>query len=588
MSIPDNAAVLFAPKARRGPKGRSPLAFFRFSKSDGILIIMSPLLKPKHLKRYGKILYFFFRENWTAVLKKNEFDDTDDKKENNPPYGKPEEFVNHLEEMGPTFIKLGQFLSTRPDIITVPYIKALSRLQDNVAPMPFEAVEQIIREELEANPFKAFAFIEKTPVASASLAQVHYARLHSGEEVVLKVQRPGIKKMVKNDLDALQGIIATAEKHSSVPEKYNIGAIFDVFYKSLLRELDFRQEANSLKIMRRNLERYDTIVVPYTVDSYCTDRLVTMQYLKGIKITELSPLKKTEADTAGLAEDLMKAYLDQVLIYGFFHSDPHPGNILYMPDNKLALIDLGMVGYVSPELQDKLIKLLLNMVDGKTDEVTTELLEIAEEQKSAGVKQFKNDVSDIVLQHKDLPLSDLKLGHILLKTIYTAVRHGIRPVSELTMLGKILLQLDEITKHLNPDFDPNKTIRNYSDTLLKKHLLKQVSTENIFSTVLETAEFIRKLPARANKILDTLINHQLEVRTKFFIEEHFTKVVEKSANRIGVSLIISALIIGAAFLIRVETEFTLLGYPGLAILFFFAAAALGIGVIISILREKRR
>src|SRR5437868_4585693 len=265
-----------------------------------------------------------------------------------------EAFAKDLESLGPTFIKLGQILSTRADLLPTAYLDALSRLQDNVEPFPYEDVERTIREELGVRVSHAFVEFDRLPIAAASLGQVHRAVLRGGREVAVKVQRPGIGEQIKSDLIALGDIAAVIDRIAGASRTVDAARVLDEFKRTLLAELDYREEARNLVTIAHELRDFERIVVPLPVDDYTTSRVLTMDYVAGAKITTISRVEWTDVDGAALADDLFRAYLQQIMIDGVFHADPHPGNVLLTPDHRIALVDLGMVGRVSPALQEQL------------------------------------------------------------------------------------------------------------------------------------------------------------------------------------------------------------------------------------------
>src|SRR5690554_5204644 len=253
--------------------------------------------------------------------------------------------------MGPAFIKLGQLLSTRPDLLPAEYIEALSHLQDQVGPFPYEEVREIIERELGVRISKAFNFFKEEPIATASLGQVHLAELRTGESVVVKVQRPGIREKVLEDLEVLETTAEFLEKNTEAGRQFRFVQNVQQFKISLLRELNYKTEAQNIKILAKNLAEFENIVIPVTYDDYSTDKVLTMQFLKGKKITSISPLKKLELDGEKLADEMFQAYLKQILVDGFVHADPHPGNVHLMDDTKIALLDFGMVAHIPKDLR---------------------------------------------------------------------------------------------------------------------------------------------------------------------------------------------------------------------------------------------
>ena len=325
---------------------------------------MSVALRPQHAARYKDIARLLVKYGRSDLVKDAGLDDVADYTDDGDVPAKAEELTDDLERMGPTYIKLAQLLSTRADLIPPPYAKALSRLQDSVEPFPFEDVERIVTEELGVRLSRAFSSFDATPLASASLGQVHRATMRDGREVVVKVQRPGIKERIAEDMEALAELAEFADRHSEAGRKYGFGELLEQFRRSLNGELDYRKEAANLTALARIVSKYDRLVIPEPIDDYTTGTVLTMDYIRGRKITDLGPLGRMELDGRALAEQLFEGYLDQILIEGFFHADPHPGNVLLTDDGRVAMIDLGMVARVPSGMRKLLVKLLLGLSDG--------------------------------------------------------------------------------------------------------------------------------------------------------------------------------------------------------------------------------
>jgi predicted unusual protein kinase regulating ubiquinone biosynthesis (AarF/ABC1/UbiB family) len=295
-----------------------------------------------------------------------------------------------------------------------------------------------------------------------------------------------------------------------------------------------------------------------------------------------------EMDTHALAEDLFRAYLQQILVDGLYHADPHPGNVFITNDGRIALIDLGMVGRVSPRMQEQLLKILLAISEGRSDEVADLSIKIGDVQKDFNEIDFRRRVADMVAQQQGATVEDIKIGLIVLEVTRVSAESGIRTPAELTMLGKTLLNLDEVGRTLNPKFDPNDSIRRNSADILRQRMVKSASPGNVLSAAMETKEFLQELPGRVNRILDALVHNELMLKVDAVDENALFASFQKIANRIAVGLILAALIIGAAMLMRVETDFRIFGYPGLAMLFFLGAAGGGIWLVITIFASDRK
>ncbi len=545
---------------------------------------MNLSLRPEHLKRYkdfARLLFKYGRRDLVTRAGLNELlpQEVEDDEARIP---EARELARDVEKLGPTYIKLAQLLSTRPDIIPPVYADALARLQDEVEAFSYAEVEKILTDELGVRLSKAFETIEPEPVAAASIAQVHYARLRDGRAVALKIQRPGIREQVLDDLEALGEVAAFLDEHTEVGRRFGLALLFEEFRKSMLRELDFRQEALHLVTIGNNLKEIREIVIPQPVMTYSTSRVLTMEFIPGVKITKLSPLARLELDGERLADALFRAYLKQMLRDGLFHADPHPGNV-FLIGQRIALIDLGMVARVRPALQDRLLQLLLSVSDNRPDEAVKVLLLVAEQREGADTAGFRRGVADILGQHQEVAMQRPQVGRAVLMLLKVAADHGIRLPPELAMIGKTLLNLDEIGLTLAPRFDANAAIRRHAADITQEQIVRDFSLGSFFSTAVELKNFVQHLPGRINRILDRLADNEFAVKVNAIDETRLMEGMQKVANRIATGLVLAALIVGAALLMRVETSFRLFGYPGIAILLFLAAAIGGLGLVFTIM-----
>jgi len=542
-------------------------------------------LKPQHLSRYRQIAWIFIKYGRSDLVKETGLTETLAAEERVAPAeaAKADELAQDLEKLGPTFVKLGQLLSSRVELLPQAYLDALSRLQDKVEPFGFAEVEKIVSSELGVRMSKAFAGFEDQPMAAASLGQVQRATLRDGRPVAVKVQRPGIREQMVEDLDALEDIAEFLDQHTQLGRRYEFCQLLEQFRRSLLQELDYRLEANNLSTIRDQLRDFPHIIIPAPVADYCTSRVLTMEFVPGRKITELSPLTKMEFDGAALAEELFRAYLTQILVHGFFHADPHPGNVFLTPDHRIALLDLGMVGRILPRLQEDLLQLLLAIAEGRGDEAANIAIKIGEQREDFDHNNFCRRIGELVARQKAATVEQMQVGRLVLEVAQTSAESGIRVPPELSMLGKTLLNLDQVGRAIAPEFDPNASIRRNAAQILQQRLVKSLSPGNLFSGVLELKDLLQRLPARLNKIIDAISNNELKIGVDAIDERTLIVGFQKVANRITVGLILAALIVGAAMLMRVETTFRIWGYPGLAIIFFLVAAGGGIVLLINIL-----
>ena len=354
---------------------------------------MSISFKPAHLSRYKDIAWLFYKYGRSELVDAAGLEDAGSHNGHAapklPPSPEAKELADDLEKMGPVFIKIGQLLSTRPDVLPVPFTEALARLQDKVAPFPFAEVEKIVCQELGMRLSRAFSFLDPVPLSAASLGQVHRATMRDGRPVAVKVQRPGIREKMADDLDSLQEVAEFFDHHTAMGKRFEFQKMLAEFHTTLLHELDYRLESQNLRTLGANLAEFTRIVVPQPIEDYTTSRVLTMEYIGGHKITALSPLIKTEIDGPELAEQLFKAYLKQILVDGFYHADPHPGNMLLTDDSSIALLDLGMVGRLSPRLQEGLLGILLAVSEGRGEDAAAQMLKISEKKEDFDERGFR-------------------------------------------------------------------------------------------------------------------------------------------------------------------------------------------------------
>jgi ubiquinone biosynthesis protein len=543
-------------------------------------------LKPKHLKRYKDIALLLIKHGRSDVVKHAGLHDAlelDAPVEATAGASKADELAQDLEKMGPTFIKLGQLLSTRADFLPPAYIHALTRLQDKIDPFPFEQVEAIVSGELGVRISKAFAEFAEKPLATASLGQVHRATMHDGRMVVVKVQRPGIREIIAEDIEVLEEIAAFLDKHTPWGKRYEFGKMLEELRRSLWRELDYRQEARNLSTLGANLREFPQIIVPAPIEDFTTSRVLTMEFISGKKITELSPLARLDFQGADLAEELFHAYLKQILVDGFFHADPHPGNVFLTDDHRIGLLDLGMVGHLTPRLQENLLQLLLAVSDGRGDDTASLAIKIGEPKEDFSEHPFRQSVAGLVSEHQGSQIGQIQVGRVVLEVTQIAGDNGLRVPAELTLLSKTLLNLDLVGQTLDPKFNPNASIRRNAEKILRQRVWKAFSPTNLFGGLLEMKDLLARLPNRLNRILDAIAHNELKVKVETIDEDVIIEGLQKIANRITLGLVLAALIVGAALLMRVETPFHLFGYPGFAILCFLGVGGGGLFLILRIL-----
>lgn len=541
---------------------------------------MSFLLDARHLRHYKQLVRFLVKYGRSDVISRAGLEEVLGEEYPVEKGGRAEELSKDLEKMGPTYVKLGQFLSTRSDLLAPQYIEALARLQDNAEHFPYEKAEDIITLELGMPVSRLFSFFDKTPLAAASLAQVHRAVLRDGRSVAVKVQRPGIHNQIIMDLDVLIDLCGFLDRHTDVAKRYMLQTTVEEFRKAILRELDFRREARNLVILAENLREYEKIVVPMPIEALTTSKVLTMDYIRGQKVTNILALQRQEVNGPELAEELFKAYLKQILIDGYYHADPHPGNVFLTEDGRIALLDLGMVAQISDGMQKKLLRLTLSVSEGKAEEAVEYAIQIGEKTSSFDEQTFARSVRELVTHWQMITIGQLDVGLVILEILKVAGASGFRFPSELAMLGKCMLNLENIGRTLDPGFDPNAAIKKYAVHLFRQRLLKRLSAASLYKVTMDSEELVENLPQWIGKIAGILANNDLKIGVNAVDERYIMQGFQKIANRVALGVILAATIVGAAIMMSIQTpRFTLFGYPGLAIILLLIAAAGGLLLI---------
>ncbi|MGZ4644529.1 MAG: ABC1 kinase family protein [Blastococcus sp.] len=499
--------------------------------------------------------------------------------------------VDELCRMGPTFVKLGQLLSTRTDLLPPVYLRALSELRDNVEPLEPGVAEQVVEDELGVRLSTAFGSFDPKPIGAASLGQVHRATLRDGRPVAVKVQRPGIRRQALEDMEVVAELAEFLDRHSERASRLGFSALVEQFRGSLLGELDYRREAANLKLLGDILADSERIVVPQPVDDYTSSRVLTMDYVDGKSVDSLGPLGRTELDAGDLADQLVGAYLQQVLVHGFFHADPHPGNILLTHDHRLALVDLGMVARLSPEVQDQLLRLLLAM-SSKDSAAAAEALErLGDRLEDYDADQLRARVGELLLRYGSSTVGELPAGRSLTELALAASASGLRPGTELTMLAKALLNLDQVARTLDPDIRIDSLIEAHAAAVMRDRMLDAARPAKVMRSALDAAAFAEQLPGRLNKVLESLAEGRIDLHLEGLDEGAVIRGAQKMANRVAAGVMIAAFVITAALFASTPRGTTVWGYPLLTIVFLGLAAltvaCVGFGIVRKDLPQRR-
>ncbi len=539
--------------------------------------------------RLAAITAFLLKHRNSPVFRGNATADPDTRAADQPAdTAAAEQFTCDLEALGPTFVKIGQMLSTRPDLVPPEYIAALCRLQDHAAPADLEAIEAQIASELGAPLKHLFAEFDPVPLGTASFAQVHAAVLPSGRKVAVKVQRPGLAAAVEADMATIGSLIHSLGLVSGVGKRLGFTEWLAEFHTTLLAELDYRQEANNLEIFRTRLEPYPRISVPAPVWDYTTHLVLTMDRAEGIRVTDIPDVLRTEADLGPLASDLGRAYLDQIFMHGLIHADPHPGNVLLTADQDLVLLDLGMVGHVPPRMRDQLLKLILATTEGRGEQVAETLMHMGTRLEDFDEPRFTRETGRMVARFSNSSVRTESEGGFLLQLVRIGGECGLRPPAELTLLGKTLLNLEALLLALDAEMSMRDVLQGHLPELFRARTRSSLDLGRLATDALEMQELVREAPQRLSVLLRTLADNRFKVHIAGLEESFLIESMQKIANRITVGIIAAAMIVGAALMMDVPTKQQLFGYPALALVMFLTAASLGGGLVLSILLGDRK
>ena len=547
------------------------------------------------MARTAKILQFLLKYRNAGVFNGLDLDAaTAEHDVEVPTEGKPEQFVTDLEALGPTFVKIGQALSTRPDMVPPEYLVALERMQDHVAPLEFPVIRQAIEDALGVRLSQAYVTFDEKPLGCASLAQVHRATLRGGREVAVKVQRPHALEQIRADLDALASIAGKVDHATNIGRRLRFADWVHEFRKTLMAELDYRTEAENLDRFARHFENYPELLVPAPVWDMTRTRVLTMELVHGTKVTEISGVRRTEQPMGDLAEALMRGYLDQTFVHGEIHADPHPGNLLVTPDGRLAIFDLGMVAHVPPKQRDRLLKLLFAAVDGRGEEVASEGIAMGTRLEDFDEESYLREVGQLVSRYAAhhairSGTQSLSEGRLVLDLTRIATACGLRTPPELSLLGKTLLTLESVCLALDPSLDVKKVVEQHLEHVMRERLKKSLSPTNLAGELIEMQALMREAPRKVSDVLSLLADNRMQVRICGFEDSQILEALQKIANRVAAGVVTAALIIASAMMMRVDTAGpTLLGYPAIALVLFLIGAALGIAIVLSALFSDRR
>jgi len=492
-----------------------------------------------------------------------------------------------LEELGPTFVKMGQILSSRPDLIPLEFIEELSKLQDSVPPFPFSQVREIIEAELTSPIDEIFQKFEETPLAAASIGQVHRAQLKTGEDVIVKVQRPGIRATIEVDLEILLHLATLIERHIEEWEIHRPTRVVEEFASSLEKEIDYTIEASNAERFARQFIGNSSVYVPRIFMETTTKQVLTMEFIDAIKVSEIDKLDNEGLDRSIIASRGADLILEQVFKHGFFHADPHPGNVFIMPDNVICYLDFGMMGRVDRYAREHFADVVYGYVRRDESKIADAVLKVVEWDREPDRRVLERDIGDFVELYLYKPLKELRIGDIFQKLLELITTHGLRLPPDIFLMIKAMAQVEGLGLVLDPDFDMTERAAPFIKRIKLERLSPKRVVDDFFESGGDLVQLLKDIPGELRTILKQLRQGKASIIFEHRGLENVISGLDRSSNRIASSLIISSLIVGSSLIIRTQIGPFLFGFPILGLVGFSIAGIFGIGLLISILRSGR-
>lgn len=533
-----------------------------------------------------------------------------------PPFQPPSTVLERVrqvfEELGPSFIKLGQLLSARPDLVPPEFAKEMRKLQDAVPPFAAEEARRCIEEELGLPLDQIFSHFDETPLAAASIAQVHYATLKSGEPVAVKVQRPQLERLIEADIDILFYLAALVGRYLADRQPIKPIEIVEEFAKTIRRELDFTLEAANAERLRRNFQGDQHLFIPKIYWQHTTKRVLTMERVEGIPINQVELIAQQGLDKKLIARNGANAFLKQCLEDGFFHADPHPGNLLVGRNNVIGVMDFGIMGHLDEELMDSLANLFLALLGPDYDWLVREHVKMGLIDGDVDLKGLRRDLRDLIEPYYRRPLYEVQAGKVLDEIFHIAVKYRVRIPVDLLLLGKALITMEGIARELDPELLIFDLARPYAERLVERRFDPARLLGKGYRVMRELVEVGLQLPHQLSQSLDKVVHGALRIEFKVTGLEAVTRSVERIGNKVAIALVLSALVVGSSLVIMASGRIpSLAGLPQrgvvsyvidavqrlrlmvelalplLGVLGYLTAGLLGIGLLVGIWRSRR-
>ncbi len=550
----------------------------------------------RHLNRYRQILGVLFRYGFGDLIDTLKIEQyieiglkmiSRKRRERIDKLSRSERVRMALEELGPTYIKFGQILSTRPDLISVEFLTEFAKLQDKVPPFGFGEFKKTIESELGRPTEAVFAQLDSQPLASASIGQVHRARLHNGDDVVVKVRRPGIEKIIEVDLEIMLHLATLMEKHIEELALHRPVKIVEEFARTIAREMDYTFEAASMERVAAQFLGDPTVYVPRVYRDCSSAAVLTSEYVKGIKVDQVEALRESGSDCKLITRRGADILLKQIFVYGFFHADPHPGNIFVLPQEVICLIDFGMMGSVDRATREVFVSLVDSILQRDDPRTTRILMTMTDWDEEPDAVQLEKDVADFVARHLNKPLREMNLSRLLQQLLETATRHRMRVRPDIFLMLKALAQTEGFARALDPEFDMLGKAAPFIRNVKRARLAPGRVAEDVAHLVEQGYTFLSDFPRDLLEISRSLRQRKLAFTLVLRDMDRMLHTHDQISNRLSFSIIIAALIIGSALIVISNMPPMVYGISLIGLIGFLTAAVLGIWLLIAIIKKGR-
>lgn len=492
-----------------------------------------------------------------------------------------------LEELGPTYIKLGQVLSSRPDLVSLEFVEEFSKLQDDVPAVGYEAIEQTIVSELHQPVEVLFKEFDPEPLGSASIGQVHRARLHNGDEVAIKVQRPGIDHIVEVDLEIMLHLATLAERHVEELSFHRPVRIVEEFARSIEKEMDYTIEASSMERVSGQFLGDPSVYVPKVYRDTSTRRVLTIEYIDGIKVSNIDRLCKAGYDCPLITERGADVLLKQIFTYGFFHADPHPGNVFVLPGNVICLLDFGMMGAVDRGTREIFVTLVDAIIRNDEHRTAQILMKLTDWEDEPDLAQLEKDVADFHGRHLHRPLKEVQLAKLMQHLLELATKHRMRIPPDIFLMLKALAQVEGVATNLNPDFDMVSKATPFIKQIKMARLTPARLADDALRLVEQSYEFLTDFPKDLLELSRSLRQKKLSFTLVMKDLDKMLSTHDQISNRISFAIIIASLIIGSALIVISNMPPLFYGISVIGLIGFLAAGFLGIWLLVAIIKKGR-